>query len=155
LPSDVQGTNKIIPNRPFPGRDSVNREAVRGVLADLRASGKLFADHIPPRQKPIQIAVKIELNLGIEGPPSVTDPAVTYGTIRELLELLEARGVEARFSVGDSNGIENAPVGRTSMDVMRDTGNYHATLKAALEFGARPSMPETKRAAARASLEKL
>src|SRR5262249_3235004 len=55
----------------------------------------------------------------------------------------------------DSNGIENAPVGRTSMDVMRETGNYHAALRAGLEFAARPSMPEALRVPAWGSLEKL
>jgi hypothetical protein len=96
------------------------------------------------------VAVKLELNLGIEGAPSVTDPGLTYAVLAELLERAEQRGVKLRFSVGDSNGIENAPIGRTSMAVLRETGNYHMALKAALEYAA-------ARGGARASaaLEKL
>jgi hypothetical protein len=155
LPSELRATNRMLPNRPIAGRDSANRAAVRALLADLRPAGALFLDRIQPSQNPVSIAIKIELNLGIEGPPSVTDPAVTYAVISELLEVGETRGLSLRFTIGDSNGIENAPVGRTSLDVMRDTGNYHAALKAALEFGSRPSMPEETRARALENLGKL
>ena len=155
LPEEVRGTNCLLPNRPIAGRDATNRAAVHAALADLRAEGKLFLDRIDPSPAPVNIAVKIELNLGIEGAPSVTDPAATYAVLAELLDLAAARGVAVRFTVGDSNGIENAPVGRTSLDVMRETGNYHAALKAALEFAVRPSTPEAIRLPAHESLEKL
>jgi hypothetical protein len=124
-------------------------------MADLRSAGKLFIDRIEAPAQPVHVAAKIDLNLGIEGAPSVTDPAATYAVIAELLELGEARGLSLRFTVGDSNGIENAPIGRTTLDIMRETGNYHCALKAALEFASRPAMPERARTDARASLEKL
>jgi hypothetical protein len=155
LPPEAAMTNRMLPNRPLGGRDATNHAAVKAVIADLRSAGRFFLDTVEPSRNPVEIAVKIELNLGIEGPPSVTDPAVTYAVISELLELAEARGLSLRFSVGDSNGIENAPLGRTSLDTMRDTGNYHAALKAALEFASRASMPEAVRGQARSSMEKI
>jgi hypothetical protein len=141
--------------RPVAGRDAANRTAVRALLADLRSAGCLFLDDIEASRNPVNVAVKIELNLGTDGSPSVTDPPVTYAVLAELLELAEGRGLSLRFTVGDSNGIENAPIGRTSLDVMQDTGNYHAALKAALEFASRASMPEAVRMQARTSLDKL
>ncbi|HET8547993.1 MAG TPA: hypothetical protein VFL57_08315, partial [Bryobacteraceae bacterium] len=155
LPEELRSTNRLLPNRPVPGRDSANRAVVHALFGDLASAGKLFLDNIEPSRTPANIAIKIELNLGIDGPPSVTDPAVTYAVITELLERSERRGISVRLTVGDSNGIENAPFGRTSLDVMRDTGNYHQALRAALEFASRPSMPEGARGSARASLDKL
>lgn len=133
LPSSIRGDNRMIANRPQAGRDAANLAVVRTLFTGLRRSSALFLDRIDPGERVNQVAIKLDLNLGIEGPPSVSDPAVTYAVIRELLRLGLARGVTLRFSLGDSNGIENAPVGRTSLDVMRDTGNYHEALKAALE----------------------
>jgi hypothetical protein len=150
LPPEVTGTNRLFPNRPISGWDLANRAVIRDVLADLRAAGKLFVDYIEPSARPYQVALKVELNLGIEGPPSVTDPAATYAVIAELLEEADRRGVRLQFTVGDSNGIENAPIGHTSLDVMRDTGNFHAALKAALEFASKHDAP-----GAGAALEKL
>jgi len=136
LPAEVQGTNRMLPNRPLPGWLAENRTGVHAVLADLRSAGKLFLERIEPSERPRNVALKIELNMGMEGAPSVTDPATTYAVIAELLEASSARGVYLLFTVGDSNGIENAPVGRTTMDIMKDTGNYHAALKAGLEWAA-------------------
>lgn len=134
LPAEWSGTNRMLPNRPIAGRDVRHRPAVRALLTALASEGKLFLDRVAPSEQPVEIAIKLELNLGFEGAPSVSDPAVTYAAIAELLELGRARGLRLHFTVGDSNGIENAPFGRTSMDVLRETGHYHAALKAALEF---------------------
>jgi hypothetical protein len=155
LPPEILGTNALLPNRPVQGRDAAMHEAVRALLADLGGGGRLFLDRVPAATQPATVALKIELNLGIDGPPSVTDPAATYAVVSALLQMAAARGRSLRFTVGDSNGIENAPIGRTTLDVMRDTGNYHAALKAALEFASRDSMPEAMRGPARASLAKL
>jgi hypothetical protein len=80
------------------------------------------------------VALKLDLNLGREGTPSVSDPASTAATISELLERSSAKGKTVHLTVGDSSGGENIPLGRTSMDITKDTGNYHMALKAALEF---------------------
>ncbi|MBL8222591.1 MAG: hypothetical protein JNL62_25355, partial [Bryobacterales bacterium] len=112
LPSAVRGDNRMLPNRPLPGRDAANLAVVHNLFAGLSRSRALFLDRIAPSANVVAVAVKLDLNLGIEGPPSVSDPAVTYAVIRELLRLAAARGVTMRFSLGDSNGIENAPVGR-------------------------------------------
>lgn len=155
LPAEIRATNRLLPNHPIDGWDSVNRKAVRALLGDLRSAGKLFLDGLQSSATPVNVAAKLDLNLGIEGAPSVTDPAVTYAVLGELLEFGEARGLALHFTVGDSNGIENAPIGRTTLDIMRETGNYHAALKAALEFASRPHMPEAVRTDACASLEQL
>mgnify|MGYP001250921714 CR=1 FL=1 len=155
LPEEIRGTNRMLPNRPVAGRDAAHRRAVKGLLDDLSAAGKLFVDHVETAAPVVRVAVKIELNLGTEGPPSVTDPAVLYAVIRELLKRFAEKKIAVQITVGDSNGIENAPVGRTSLDVMRDTGNYHAALKAGLEFAAHAAMPEGSRKRAQASLDRL
>jgi hypothetical protein len=96
--------------------------------------------------------VKIDLNMGLEGPPSVSDPPATGAVLLELLERGFARGIQLHFTVGDSCGIENAPVGRTSLDILRDTGNYHYALKAALRFVLRRDNDERRREAASVAL---
>src|SRR6202020_2831027 len=85
---------------------------------------------------PAKVTLKLDLNVGADGPPSVSDPASTGAVVSELLERADSSGKSIRLTIGDSAGSENGPLGRTSMDVMRDTGNYHQALKAALTFEA-------------------
>lgn len=155
LPEEVRGNNRMLPNHPIAGRDSACRAVVERLLGRLRAERRLFLDDIAPSGNAVRVCLKVELNLGIEGPPSVTDPASTYAVIATLLAWGAERGVALQFTVGDSNGIENAPAGRTSLDVLRDTGNYHAALKAALEFAAQSAPAEDQRRTAAAELGKL
>ena len=148
LPTAVAGTNAMFPNRPLPGWEDQNVAAVAGVLNDLSAAGALFLDRVPRSEKPLHVAMKIELNMGVEGPPSVSDPATTGAVIGDLLERAHRLGLRINFTCGDSCGIENAPVGRTSLDIMRETGNYHCALKAGLRFILRRDPDESRRARA-------
>jgi hypothetical protein len=135
LPDQVRGTNKLFPNRPVPGWEAVTRAATKACLDDLAKAGKLFLDRIPAGHADTKtVAMKLDLNLGADGPPSVSDPTTTQATILELLERAGREGKHLRFVVGDSSGGENIPLGRLSMDILRDTGNYHHALKAGLSF---------------------
>jgi hypothetical protein len=132
LPDAVRGTNKLFPNAPIAGWAEVVERATAASLDDLSRAKKLFLDTVPAGV-PKTVAMKIDLNLGADGPPSVTDPACTYATIKQLLSRADAGGKRIAIVVGDSSGGENIPIGRTTMDIMRDTGNYHFALKAGLE----------------------
>lgn len=134
LPDSVRGTNQLFPNRPIAGWEATTRTAVHGVMDDMAASGKLFLSRVPVDGKMHTVAVKLDLNLGADGPPSVTDPATAGATVADLLQRAKAEGKQIGFTVGDSSGGENVPLGRRSMDIMRDTGNYHHALKAGLQF---------------------
>src|SRR5207244_2791132 len=106
-------------------------------LDDLQKSGQLFLSKVPAGgARPAEVAVKLDLNFGLEGPPSVSDPAATKATLVELLQRAQADGKSIHLTVGDSAGGENIPLGRTTMDIMRDTGNYAMALKAGLEVAA-------------------
>ncbi len=153
LPAEVRGTNKLFPNRPIPGWEETTRAATKASLDDLDKAGKLFLDKIPPGAGTKTVALKLDLNLGADGPPSVTDPATAGATISELLERAKADGKPIRFTVGDSAGGENIGLGRTTMDIMRDTGNYHHALKAGLKFAAGEGGAEA--GPARAALAKV
>jgi hypothetical protein len=136
LPAEVAGNNKIFPNKPLPGWEATTRAATKAAMDDLQKNGQLFIDKIPAGSGTADVALKLDLNLGIDGPPSVTDPATTAATVAELLERAQKGGKSIRLSVGDSSGGENVAMGRTSMDIMRDTGNYHYALKAGLAHAA-------------------
>ena len=136
LPPGIKGTDKIMPNKPIPGWEATNRAAVKAGFDDLERDGKLFISKIPAGQT-AKVAMKLDLNVGLDGPPSVTDPTGTAATVAELLERADKQGKSIRMTVGDSSGFENGPLGRTSMDIMRDTGNYHYALKAGLQFEAK------------------
>ncbi len=151
LPPEIRGTNKLLPNRPIPGWEATTRAAVKASLDDMSAAGTLFLDKVPPGTTPKTVALKIDANLGADGPPSVTDPTATGATIAELLDRSKKQGKAIRFTVGDSAGGENIFLGRTSMDIIRDTGNYHHALKAGLAHAARADGS----AAARAALAKV
>jgi len=140
LPPEIKGTGKIFPNKPIPGWEAQNRAAVKAGFDDMEKNGTLFISKIPPGQT-AKVAMKLDLNTGLDGPPSVTDPAGTAATIAELLERADKAGKGIKLTVGDSSGFENGPLGRTSMDIMRDTGNYHYALKAGLEFEAKKGTP--------------
>jgi hypothetical protein len=150
LPDEVRGTGRIFPNKPIPGWEATTRAATKASLDDMQAAGKLFLDKVPPGGPPKTVAIKLDMNLGADGPPSVSDPAATNATISELLERAKKDGKNIRFTVGDSCGGENIAVGRTTMDIMRDTGNYHHALKAGLAFAAKEGD-----AAAAAALRKI
>src|SRR5438552_4007238 len=75
LPAEVAGNNKLFPNKPLPGWEATTRAATKASMDDLQAHGQLFLDKIPAGAPTANVAVKIDLNLGIDGPPSVTDPA--------------------------------------------------------------------------------
>lgn len=149
LPAEVAGTNKLFPNKPLPGWEATTRAATKAALDDVQKNGQLFIDKIPVGAGPATVALKLDLNLGMDGPPSVTDPTSTAATVAELLERAAAQGKSIRMTVGDSSGGENIPLGRTSMDIMRDTGNYHYTLKAGLEFAAKKGEPGAAQALAK------
>jgi hypothetical protein len=149
LPAEVAGNNKLFPNRPIPGWEATTRAATKAALDDVQKSGNLFIDKMPNNGGTATVALKLDMNLGMDGPPSVTDPTSTAATIHELLERSAAQGKSVRFTVGDSSGGENVAMGRTSMDIMRDTGNYHYTLKAGLEWAAAKNEPGAKDALAK------
>jgi hypothetical protein len=155
LPQEVEGNNRMFPNRPLSGWFQENRTTVQALFAALRSTGSLFLDRIGSSQSPTRVAVKLDLNLGVDGPPSVTDPAMTYAVVAELLQAARARGIMLRLMVGDSNGIENAPIGRSTLDSMRDTGHYHAALKAGLEFALDSATSDNEHDRAREALQKL
>jgi len=155
LPAEVLGTNAMLPNRPLAGWEQENATAVERVLEDLSRAGALFLDRLSASSTPRRVALKIELNMGLDGPPSVSDPVVTGAVLYELLERGFQRGVTLHFTVGDSCGIENAPVGRTSMDIMRDTGNYHHALKAGLRFVLRRDPDPARRESASRALNQF
>lgn len=133
LPDSVKGTNQMFPNKPVPGWEKSVREATKAGFDDMQQAGKLFIDKIPAGATKT-VAVKLDMNLGREGTPSVSDPASTAATVHELLSRADKDGKTLHLNVGDSCGGENIPMGRTTMDIMRDTGNYHMALKAGLEF---------------------
>jgi hypothetical protein len=155
VPLSERNTNRMFPNRPVAGWEEQNSKALSEVLDDLSRAGALFIDGLTPNRGPLRVAMKIELNMGIEGPPSVTDPVVTGAVLYELLERAFARDVHLHFTVGDSCGIENAPVGRTSMDIMRETGNFHHALKAGLRFTLRRDGDAARRDAASGLLGRI
>lgn len=144
LPAEVRGTNKLFPNRPIPGWENTTLAATKASLDDLSRNGQLFLDKVPPGAGVANVAMKLDLNFGADGPPSVTDPTTTHATLLELLRRAKAQGKQIRFTVGDSSGGENIPLGRTSMDIMRDTGNYHYALKAGLTLAAEEGNAEAK-----------
>jgi hypothetical protein len=72
--------------------------------------------------------------MGIDGEPSVSSYAQTYATLNEMLNRADKRGQTLHFVVGDSCGLENAALGRTTMEIIRDTGQMHGALLAGLEF---------------------
>jgi Domain of unknown function (DUF362) len=148
LPPGIKGTDKIFPNKPIPGWEQTVRAATKASLDDLAKSNNLFLSKIPAGGS-ATVAVKLDLNVGADGPPSVSDPAGTNATISELLERADKDGKTLKLTVGDSSGFENGPLGRTSMDVMRDTGNYHHALKAGLTFAAKKGEPGAAEALAR------
>jgi hypothetical protein len=150
LPPEVAGNDKIFPNKPIPGWEAQTRAATHAALDDLEKAGQLFIDKIPAGAGTANVAVKVDLNFGADGPPSVSDPTETGATIAELLERSAAQGKSIHLTVGDSCGGENIPLGRTTMDIMRNTGNYHHALKAGLAFAAKNGD-----AAAQASLDKI
>jgi hypothetical protein len=151
LPASVKGTNQLFPNRPIPGWEAEVRQATKASFDDLAAAGQLFLARIPVGATKT-VAVKLDMNLGREGTPSVSDPACTAATISELLERSQIEGKTLHLNVGDSSGGENIPLGRTSMDIMQDTGNYHMALKAGLRFAV---VHGPDKAAAAAALAKL
>src|SRR5207248_1089966 len=102
LPPEVAGNNKLFPNKPIPGWEATTRAATKASLDDLQAHGQLFLDKIPPGAGTANVAVKLDLNLGVDGPPSVSDPAATEATLSELLERAKAKGKSIRLTVGDS-----------------------------------------------------
>ena len=150
LPPQVKGTDKIFPNAPIPGWEATTAAATKAAMNDLSKSGQLFIDKIPPGAGTANVAVKLDLNFGADGPPSVSDPTATKATISELLERAKAQGKSIHLTVGDSAGGENVPLGRTTMDIMRNTGNYHEALKAGLQFAVAQGDPSAK-----ASLDKI
>ncbi|HVY61838.1 MAG TPA: hypothetical protein VHF22_09305, partial [Planctomycetota bacterium] len=150
LPAEVRGTDKVFPNKPLPGYEASTRAATRASLDDLSAAGKLFLDKIPPGGPPKTVALKVDLNFGADGPPTVTDPTETGAMVAELLERAKAQGKSVKLTVGESAGGENIALGRTTLDIMRDTGSYHYALKSALAFAAKEGNP-----AAAASLAKV
>ncbi len=141
LPDSIRGTDKIMPNRPIPGWEAETARATHAAFDQMDQGGQLFLDKIPPGAGTAEVAVKLDLNFGADGPPSVSDPAATKATCLELLERAEAKGKSIHLTVGDSIGGENAPLGRTTPDVERDTGNYAMALKAGLEFAAKKGEP--------------
>lgn len=137
LPASVAGTDAAFPNRPVPGWEDEARRSVAAGFDDLHAKGDLFIDKAQkPAGRPLEVAVKIDLNLGMQGPPTVSDPAHTFATIVELGERAKARGMPTHFTVGDSSGAENLGTGVTSLDIAKRTGNYHEALKAGLTLAA-------------------
>ncbi len=155
LPEEVRETNEMFPNHPLPGWREEVRGAVRSLLDTLSRRGILFLDRLSPSPDPCHVAVKLDLNLGFAGPPSVSDPATTGAVIAELLARARPRGVRLILTVGDSCGIENAPVGRNALDIMRETGNYHHALKAVLEHIEEHDNDSGRRAEARRHLALL
>lgn len=149
LPAEVAGSNKLFPNRPIAGWEATTRAATKAAIDDMEAAGKLFLSKIPPGSPPKTVAVKLDLNLGADGPPSVSDPTTTGATLSELLERAARDKKEIRLTVGDSAGGENIPLGRKTMDIMRDTGNYHHALKAGLRFAAGRGSAEAQAALAK------
>jgi hypothetical protein len=142
LPESVRG-NQMFPNKPLgQAWEDSTRLAVKQGLDDMARKGLLFIDRIPNDGQVKKVALKLDLNLGADGPPSVSDPATTKGTILELLERAEKKGRRITLTVGDSAGGENIPIGRTTMDIMRDTGNYHMALKAGLLFAEKKGSAE-------------
>jgi hypothetical protein len=145
LPDSVRGTNQLFPNKPIGAEwEATTRGAVAKGLDDMSRQGKLFVDAIPNDGQVKNVAVKLDLNLGADGPPSVSDPATTQATLLELLERADRAGKRIVLTVGDSAGGENIPVGRTTMDIMQDTGNYHMALKAGLTFAAKKGSAEAE-----------
>jgi hypothetical protein len=134
LPPSVAGTDASFPNHPVPGWSDSVRASVKAGLDDLEGQGQLFLDkaQAPPDGRPYEVAVKLDLNLGMEGPPTVSDPAHTFATVVELGERAKAKNLPVHFTVGDSSGVENLAIGVTSLDNAKRTGNYHAALKAGL-----------------------
>jgi hypothetical protein len=151
LPSSVKGTNALFPNKPVPGWEQEVARATKAGFDDLSKAGKLFLDDDVrfPVGATKNVAVKLDMNLGREGTPSVSDPASTAATISELLTRSAAKGKHVTLTVGDSSGGENIPLGRTSMDIMKDTGNYHFALKAGLAFAAANGSTSAKTALAK------
>jgi len=139
LPDAVKGTNHLFPNKPIAGWEQEVAKATKAGFDDLSKAGKLFVDDDVkfPVGATKTVAVKLDLNLGREGTPSVSDPASTAATLTELLTRAKDKGKHVQLTVGDSSGGENIPLGRTSMDILRDTGNYHFALKAGLAFAAK------------------
>jgi hypothetical protein len=148
LPPSVKGTNALFPNKPVPGWEQEVARATKAGFDDLSKAGKLFIDDDVrfPVGATKNVAVKLDMNLGREGTPSVSDPASTAATITELLTRSAERGKHVTLTVGDSSGGENIPLGRTSMDIMKDTGNYHFALKAGLAFAAENGSVDAKAA---------
>lgn len=137
LPASVKGTNKMFPNKPLGAEwEATTRAAVAAGFDDLSKGGQFFIDRIPNDGKLKTVALKLDMNLGADGPPSVTDPASTRATVLELLERADKKDKKITLTVGDSSGGENIPIGRLSMDILRDTGAYHMALKGGLEFAA-------------------
>jgi hypothetical protein len=148
LPPGIKGSDKIFPNKPIPGWEQTVRAATRASMDDLAKNDQLFLSKIPAGGS-ATVAVKLDLNVGADGPPSVSDPAGTNATISELLERADKDGKKLTLTVGDSSGFENGPLGRTSMDVLHDTGNYHHALKAGLTFAAKKGEPGAAEALAK------
>lgn len=146
LPPSIKGTDKIMPNKPIPGWEAETARATHAAFDDMDKNGQLFLDKIPPGAGTANVAVKLDLNFGADGPPSVSDPAATKATCLELLQRADAKGKSIHLTVGDSIGGENAPLGRTTPDVEKDTGNYAMALKAGLEFAASKNEPGAKEA---------
>jgi hypothetical protein len=143
----IKGSNKLFPNEPIgPAWEKTTRDAVARGLDDLAKVDKLFLKDIPADGKVHEVAVKVDLNLGADGEPSVSGPATLHGSLLELLDRADKEGRKILLTVGDSSGGENIPLGRTTMDIMRDTGNYHMALKAGLTFAAKKGSLEAKEA---------
>jgi hypothetical protein len=136
LPAEVKGTNELFPKKPIAGWTEAVHKQIAAGMDDMERAGKFLLDNeekIKPGETK-KVTMKLDLNYGIDAEPSVSSYAQTYATLTEMLNRADKRGQALHFVVGDSCGLENAAFGRTTMEIVRDTGQMHAGLQAGLEF---------------------
>ena len=150
-PEEIRRVRKVPQNQKIRGRISIAKinpridsrrsvgeveAALRKVVGDIGGFEFLSSPCRGKKNNEHTVLIKVGVNWGVNGYPTVTSWESVYAVAKMCLEEGEKRGAKVRVIVGDESGIENGLWRGTTMENFEHTKIYHAAVLAGLEHAA-------------------